>query len=157
MLVYKNMLLPMLEYGDVFLSASSIADRKKLQVLQNKGLRCALNRDKFASMTELHEDVDLLKLTFRREQHLLNYMFDVSKVESNLKDNKEVGVRTRSSKKKLLKTIKPRTEKFKKSFSYMGPKNGTLSLWIFMTWVQKGSSRQGCRTILGEKRRSHRT
>ena len=35
LMVYKNMLLPILEYGDIFLSATSAANRKKLQVLQN--------------------------------------------------------------------------------------------------------------------------
>ena len=121
-LVYKNMLLPMLEYGDIFLSGANMVDKKKLQVLQNKGLRCALNRDQFASTDELHEDVDLLKLKFRREQHLLNHMYDMSKGESNLKSARKAGVRTRASKKKLLKIVKPRTEKFKKSWSYVGPR-----------------------------------
>ena len=97
-------------------------EQKNLQVLQNKGLRCALNRDHFAGTDELHEDVDLLKLKFRLEQHLLNYMYDVSRDESNLKSVRKTGVRTRSSKRKLLKIVKPRTEKYKKSWSYVGPK-----------------------------------
>ena len=46
-MVYKSMLLPILEYGDVFLSATigpcaTVVNRKRLQLLQNKGLRCAL-------------------------------------------------------------------------------------------------------------------
>ena len=45
LVVYKNMMLPMLEYGDVFLSAASSVNRKRLQILQNKRLRCALGRD----------------------------------------------------------------------------------------------------------------
>ena len=40
-MVYNSMLLPIIDYGDVFLSAASKANRKKLQTLQNKGLRCA--------------------------------------------------------------------------------------------------------------------
>ena len=121
-LVYKNMLLPVIEYGDIFLSASTCENRKKLQILQNKGLRCAINADNDASSNGLHVEAKLLKLKYRREQHLLNYMFDVSQNECNLKVRLEEGVRTRSSKKKLLKIRKPRTEKCKKSLSYMGPK-----------------------------------
>ena len=42
LMVYKNMMLPVLEYGDVFLTAATLLNRKRLQILQNKGLRCAL-------------------------------------------------------------------------------------------------------------------
>ena len=62
LMVYKNMLLPMLEYGDVFLSAASDINRKRLQVLQNKGLRCALNKDLETSTSDLHAEAKLLKL-----------------------------------------------------------------------------------------------
>ena len=36
LMVYKNMMLPILEYGDVFLTAAWVAKKKKLQILQNK-------------------------------------------------------------------------------------------------------------------------
>ena len=39
-MVYKKRLLPILEYGDVFLTAAMLEDRKKLQTLQNKGQVC---------------------------------------------------------------------------------------------------------------------
>ena len=42
LLVYKNMILPILEYGDIFLHSASQKIRKKLQTLQNKALKCAL-------------------------------------------------------------------------------------------------------------------
>ena len=45
LLVYKGMLLPPLEYGDIFLAGATAANKKRLQVLQNKGLCCALNKD----------------------------------------------------------------------------------------------------------------
>ena len=43
-MVYKGMLLPILEYGDILLSATSNVNKKRLQILQKKGLRCALNK-----------------------------------------------------------------------------------------------------------------
>ena len=52
---------------------------------------------------------------------MLNYMYDVSKEVSRLRCPRG-GVSMRSSKKKMFKMIKPRTEKFKKTFSYFGPK-----------------------------------
>ena len=38
-LVYKNMILPILEYGDIFLSAATKLNRQQLQTLQNRALR----------------------------------------------------------------------------------------------------------------------
>ena len=45
LLVYKNMILPIFEYSDVFFSSISLKTRKKLQTLPNQGLKCALNKD----------------------------------------------------------------------------------------------------------------
>ena len=67
LLVYKSMMLPVLEYGDILLSSATLKNRKKLQVLQNKGLRCALNKGIETSMDELHSEANLLKLRYRRE------------------------------------------------------------------------------------------
>ena len=121
-MVYKNMLLPIIEYGDIFMTGSSAETKRKFQVLQNKGLRCALNTDKYSCADELHEEVGLLKLKFRREEHMLSYMYDLSKDTSKLSCPKKYAIATRSSKKKLFKIKRPRTEKFKKSLAYMGPK-----------------------------------
>ena len=120
LLVYKSMLLPLLEYGDVFLSAASLGNRKKLQVLQNKGLRCALNKGLETSSDSLHNEANLLKLKYRREQHLLNFMFNFSKDSAKLKYKPTTTMTTRSQAKKLFRIKKPNTEKYKKSFSYRG-------------------------------------
>ena len=67
-MVYKSMLLPILENGDIFMFATSVANRRKLQTFQNKGLRCALNKGiDAASCDELHVEDSLLKLKYRRE------------------------------------------------------------------------------------------
>ena len=85
-LVYKCMLLPMLEYyGDVFLTATSATNEKRLQILQNKGLRCALGKDAYASVNELHKEAGVLPLKYRREQHLLDYVYDQAQNQNLLK------------------------------------------------------------------------
>ena len=122
LMVYKNMLLPILEYGDVFISATSCDNRKRLQVLQNKGLRCALNRGIETSTDDLHAEADLLKLKYRREQHVLNFMFDQAQDPSLCRTRSLNTVKTRSSSKKLLRIKRPYTEKFKKTLAYQGPK-----------------------------------
>ena len=77
-MVYKCMLLPIIEYGDVFLTAATKSNRKKLQTLRNKGLRCALNKGLDTGSVDLHREAGLLKLNYRREQHLLNFVYDWS-------------------------------------------------------------------------------
>ena len=120
--VYKNMLLPMLEYGDNFLSAASNINRSRLQVIQNKGLRCTLNKGIETSIDELHDQANLLKLKYRREQHLNNFMYDRAQDHTMLKSKSGHSMRTRSSEKKLLRIKCPYTEKFRKCLAYRGPK-----------------------------------
>ena len=117
-LVYKSIL----EYGDILLSATSKENRKKLQTLQNKGLRCALNKGLDVSSDQLHHEAGLLKLNFRRDQHLLNFMFDWSLCKDNLKKKSTHQRVTRSSAKKTMKLKKTNTEKFKRSLAYRGPR-----------------------------------
>ena len=121
-LVYKNMILPLLEYGDIFMVGTSATNRKRLQILQNKGLRCALNRDRTMSREELHAEADLLQLKCRRNIHMLDYMFDMSQVEGHIIKPNVEGVRTRSHTKKTFRVRKPKTEKYKRSLAYRGPK-----------------------------------
>ena len=121
-MVYKNMILPIIEYGDIFTVGATNGNKKRLQILQNKGLRCALKADRDISTEELHTDSKLMRLKHRREIHLLNFMYNQAQIGSNIKKACSVGVKTRSSKKKLLKLKKPNTEKFKKSLTYLGPK-----------------------------------
>ena len=90
-------------------------------MLQNKGLRCALKRDLGTASADLHVEARLLKLKFRREQHILNYMYDTAQLGSNLKSLPNTNVRTRSQNKKMLRIKRPCTEKFLKSLAYAGP------------------------------------
>ena len=120
-MVYKNMILPVLEYGNIFLSATNLETRKKMQVLQNKALRCALLEDNFSNVSDLHCAARLNKLKHRRDRQVLLFMYPLAQVSENLK-KKCVGVRTRSSQKKSMKVKKPNTERFKRSVVYRGPK-----------------------------------
>ena len=122
LLVYKNMILPLLEYGDIFLSSLSVATRKKLQVMQNKALRIALNSRNQESTADLHKLAKLSKLKDRRKMHVLQFMFK-KKNEIKLLARKPVGRTTRSSGKILFKLRKPVTEKYKRCISYSGHKS----------------------------------
>ena len=73
--IYKNMVLPILEYGNVLLVLASEALRKKLQTLQNKALKCALGLDPTTSSKEVHKLAQSDKLRVRRDLQLTEIMF----------------------------------------------------------------------------------
>ena len=78
LLTYKNMILPVLEFGDIFLHSAPHKVRKKLQTLQNKALKCALVKDKLYSTEDLHREARILKLKERRHVHVLLHMFQLA-------------------------------------------------------------------------------
>ena len=123
-LIYKNMILPILENGDIFLHSATHKIRKKLQTLQNKALRCALRKEKLTKSAILHNEANILKLKERRHVHILLHMFQLSQLPNFKlwKTHKSTGVRTRSSKKKLITFRRPTNEKYRKSITYQGPK-----------------------------------
>ena len=142
LLVYKNMILPILEYGDVFFSALSVLTRKKLQIMQNKALRTAL--DSKAARKELHILANLKPLKIRRKLHLLQFVFR-KKHDKKLLARRAAGRVTRSSGKILFNLKKPRTEKYKTCVSYYG----------FKLWNQLPASIQGIELPQVFKRKIH--
>ena len=124
LLVYKNMILPILEYGDIFIHSASKKSRKKLQTLQNKALKCALSKDKLYNTENLHNEAKLLKLKDRRHVHILLHMFQLAQIPGFKlwKAYQTTGVKTRSSKKKLISFRRPNNERYRKSITYQGPK-----------------------------------
>ena len=121
-LVYKNMILPILEYGNIFLSAASKVNRKRMQTLQNKALRSALQVDKYFDTENVHNEASLSKLVYRRQQHLLLYMYLLKDDKSARRLVPKPKIRTRASEKIRFIMRKPNTEKYKKCASYIGPK-----------------------------------
>ena len=80
LLIYKNMILPILEYRDIFIHSASQKIRKKLLILQNKALKCALLKYKLCNMDELHEEANLLKLKDRRHMHVLLHLYELAQM-----------------------------------------------------------------------------
>ena len=75
LLVYKNMILPVMEHGYIFLSAATKATRDKQQTLRNKALHIIHNVDKYHNSEILQKESNLMRLKHRREIHLHNFMF----------------------------------------------------------------------------------
>ena len=75
--IYKNMILPIFEYGDILLVSASATLRKRMQILQNKALKCALGLDPTTGSDEVHRLAKLEKLSDRRDLHLTQIMFSM--------------------------------------------------------------------------------
>ena len=121
--IYKNMILPILEYGDVLLISITAGLRKKLQTLQNKALKCALGLDPLTSTEETHRLAKVDQLKHRRRQHLLQLMF-AQKDNPFLwarKKKRRTGVTTRNGKTKQFVLIHAKSEHFKKSITNKAP------------------------------------
>ena len=91
-LLYKSMILPYFEYGDVFLSACTVTDLSKLQILQNRGLRIVFKRNSYSSVNQLHIDANILPLSYRQKISVIKLMFDM-KCNSELLDVRDLSTR----------------------------------------------------------------
>ena len=52
--IYKSMVAPLIDYGDVIYSGASELKIQSLQKLQNRGLRVCLNNPRYTSRIQLH-------------------------------------------------------------------------------------------------------
>ena len=120
--IYKNAILPILEYGDIFFCSLEGTIKSKLQTLQNRALKCALSKENKYSTTLIHFEAKLDKLAIRRKHHILLYMFrEIAQGRTKFK-NTSKRITTRLSKKKNVRTNRPKLEKYKKSLTYVAPK-----------------------------------
>ena len=75
--IYKQTILPLLDYTGFLLISGNVSDRLDLQTLQNDALRVCFNvrlRDR-VSIVQMHSRAKLLSLEQRRQLQLLNLMF----------------------------------------------------------------------------------
>ena len=127
LLIYKQAILPLVEYAGFVLISCTIGQRYELQVLQNNALRLCkryhlLDR---VRICDLHEQCTILGLEQRRRKQLLRLMYLHSKVERNLKNPVRL---TRAVNKINFKTATRCTGKYFHSPFY----KGTL-LWNDLT------------------------
>ncbi len=70
MLLYKTLILPVFDYGDVIYHRMSKQDAESLQRLQNSACRAILKCDMYSPIDEMHDKLDISKLYQRRCQHI---------------------------------------------------------------------------------------
>ena len=115
--IYKSMILPYLDYGDIFYMNSMTKQVKKLQILQNKALKICYNDRPSIPYNVLHQSAQLPKLKNRRITHILNFMY---KNKTNKKLLKVSNVATRLHDAPVFATLKPNCEKYKMNVYYNG-------------------------------------
>ena len=73
--VYKSMVLPYFDYGDVIYHTAGKGDLEKLQRLQNRCLKICLRTDMRQDTLRVHSLTSSNLLKERREAHVCNFMY----------------------------------------------------------------------------------
>ena len=119
LLIYKQAILPLVEYAGFVLISCTVGQRQELQILQNNALRLCkryhlLDRIR---LCDIHEECTIIGLEQRRRKQLLRLMYLHSKTVDNLK--KPVRL-TRAVNKITFKTAGKCTGKYLNSPFYKG-------------------------------------
>ena len=115
--IYKSMILPYFDYGDIIYNTANKDRLEKLQRVQNRCLKICMNLDMRHDTDELHTLAEMPKLQNRRTAHINNFMYKrLSK--PNLRDTRNI--RTRAHDAPLLKLNVPKVEAYKRSIEYAG-------------------------------------
>ena len=117
-IICKSMILPHIDYGDLFYSASSQNSLDKIQRIQNRCLKICLHMNPPPTTNQAHSTTKVNYLSDRRNSHLLNFVFSRSKCNCYI-DSRKIPVVT-STHKVLLKIEQPRCAKFTYSVLYKG-------------------------------------
>ena len=73
--IYKSMILPYFDYGDVLYGVANAAGLEKLQRLQNRGLKICKGSDRRFNTARLYSLTSSPMLKSRREAHMNNFMY----------------------------------------------------------------------------------
>ena len=114
--IYKTMILPIIEYGDVIYDGANQKLLNDLQTAQNRILRTCLYEDRAANTNMLHRNCNISKLQDRRLLHLNFFMYK-QKLNVNIVNNRNI--RTRAHDALLFTTVKPNNEKYKRNVFFI--------------------------------------
>ena len=115
--IYKTMILPILEYGDILYDGTSNKLTGKLQTLQNRCLRTCLIPKQHIPTIRMHEICKIANLKPRRKMHLQLCMF---RQRNNPAIVNTRNVCTRLHDAVLFNTLKPNSGKYKVNVFYKG-------------------------------------
>ena len=78
--IYKTMILPLIDYGDVLYDGTNQFLLKKIQTIENRCLRTCVYKNYNITVDNLHEMCTISTLYKRRNMHLKLFMFKQKKM-----------------------------------------------------------------------------
>ena len=117
LMIYKSMILPYFDYGDVIYDSAGQEGLEKLQRLQNRCLKICKRLNVRFNTNELHVVAKVPLLQARREAHINNFMFGRLS-RRNLVDGRDICTRLHDAPLFLVKV--PNLEVYKRSIEYSG-------------------------------------
>ena len=85
MFLYKTLLIPLLDYADIFYNSCNQSQLNQLQIIQNKIIRACHSKKEWTNTLEIHRKHHILTLNRRRKLHLAKWGFQLSLNKCNLK------------------------------------------------------------------------
>ena len=101
------MILPYIEYGNIFHGTCSELYKHKLKVIQNNGLKISLHRSRYFNTVDLHVEARLLPCKYRR---LMLQKITFFQVKDNLVNINRRDVCTMAHDATLLDVPRPKSE-----------------------------------------------
>ena len=98
--VYKQMILPLIEYGNTLYASAAVKQLNKVQVAQNSALKAVFGLPRLTPTVVLHDKAKLNMLDKRRERAVLLQVHKRAKVRDYL-DFKDRGTRRHTNRLKV--------------------------------------------------------
>lgn len=119
-MVFKAKFLSYINYILLISTLASKRDMRKIQVLQNAGIRCVFNLPKRNNVDGHHVKLGTLHVEQRQKLFVLIHMYKRSLDMPYPVPQNDDGIQTRSSNKILFNLPTPKSDRFLKSFAYKG-------------------------------------
>ncbi len=75
--LYKSMVLPLFDFGDILYSSASQDSLARLEIVQNNACRIILRRDRLSHVADMLSELNLMSLFARRDFHLNVFMYKI--------------------------------------------------------------------------------
>ena len=127
--MYKTLILPLFDYGDIAFHGITGREADTLQKLQNVACRSILRVDSRTHIADIHDDLKLPTLYQRRNQHIASSMHNFvngngppycNKFVSKVSERHDFN--TRSGESELLVVPKTKLRITERSLAVMGPR-----------------------------------
>ena len=116
-LIYKTMILPYFDYGDIVYMFASKNELNKLERLQERCINICTRTYGRDNISNIRAEHKLPTLEKRRKCHINNFMY---KRDTNIEENIDSSIQTRSKTSKKFIVNKPNIEAYKRSIIYSG-------------------------------------